>query len=322
MVKISATLGGDPVPVSNGDAVSIADLAEGTVEIVAADSNVRNFRIDYGDSDSTSNRVIIDFDSFTRDNLQIQVIGYHTLDALQLDGATNIQIGVPKANEVTFEYGDGFTGIIKILDPGERDLLDKPPPLIICFAQGTIIDTELGPRPVDGLLVGDRIKTVDHGYQKLQWIGRRAMDASTLEQNPNLLPVRISAGAMGHGLPWTDLVVSPQHRIRVKGWRAELLFGYPEVLIPAKAFLSSPGVDVLDDWTGSYYHLLFDRHELLWSNGLITESLHPGEIALSALGNADREAVLGCSNGQTCNHDTCRPVMRVAEARAINLLAA
>ena len=322
MAKVTATQDPQPVLVKNGDRVEIDAPDGATINVAAANASARNFRVDFGDTDNVSNRVVIDVDSFRRDGLQITVKGYDPLDMLTLSGAENIQIGVPRENEVTFEYGDGFTGTIKILDPQERDLLAPNPPIVICFADGTVIDTALGPRPVESLLVGDKVRTVDNGFQTVRWIGRRKLDAITLAEHPDLQPVRISAGAMGNDLPWTDLVVSPQHRIRVNDWRAELLFGHPDVLIPAKAFLNTPGVDVLENWTGSYFHLLFDRHELVWSNGLVTESLHPGEVALSAVEDHDVQAISRADGNQLPDLKTSRPAIRVTEAKAINLFAA
>lgn len=322
MAKIIAREDGATIPVSNGDSVTLDLPEDGSVTIEQGRGNTRNFRIDYGDEDGTSNRVIVDTDSFTRDGLQIQIVGYDPSDIFVLEGAENIQIGVPRLNEITFEYGDGFVGTVKILDPQERDLTDEPPPLVICFADGTIIETELGPRRVESLLVGDRVKTVDHGFCEVRWIGRRSLDAETLAQNPHLRPVRIKAGALGNDLPWTDLVVSPQHRICINDWRAELYYGHNEVLVPAKSFVDWDGVDILEDWTGTYFHLLLDRHEMLWSNGLVTESLHPGEIALSALGEQDQTAILKHVRGQTDRFETCRPVIRVQEARGLTTLVA
>ena len=61
---------------------------------------------------------------------------------------------------------------------------------------------------------------------------------------------------------------------------------------------------------------------MLWSNGLVTESLHPGEMALSALGNRDVEAIARRAQEPADDFKTSRPAIRVTEAKAINLFAA
>ena len=67
-------------------------------------------------------------------------------------------------------------------------------------------------------------------------------------------PVLIPAGALGNT---RDLLVSQQHRMLVTGWRAELMFGEPEVLVAADRFhVVRPrpgyddliGMDSLPDW--------------------------------------------------------------------------
>ena len=39
-------------------------------------------------------------------------------------------------------------------------------------------------------------------------------------------------------------------------------------------------------------HLLFDRHELVWSNGTVTESFYLGDQAVAAVDAAAREEIL------------------------------
>ena len=322
MATIRITEHGQTVSVSNGDRVIVDIPGGGTVTIVAEHPNTRNFRIDYADDTDTGSTVMLDVDSFQRDDLQVIVTGYDPNDSLTLDGAENVQVGTPKENMATFDYGSGNSGTVKILDPRERDLSDQPPPIAICFANGTIIDTELGPRPVENILAGDRVKTVDHGEQPVVWVGRRKLDTLELARNPHLRPVRIAKGALGGDLPWTELVVSPQHRVCLRDWRAELLFGHAEVLVPAKALLDLPGISVCKNWTGHYYHLLFERHELVWSNGSITESLHPGEVALSALGDDDKIFVAEMVQARGMSTETARPAVKVTDARVLGSYAA
>ena len=73
MAQITVTQDGATVFVSNGDRVVIDIPDGGTVNIVAANSSVRNFRVDYGDNDTTANKVVIDTDSFERDRVNARL---------------------------------------------------------------------------------------------------------------------------------------------------------------------------------------------------------------------------------------------------------
>lgn len=265
MARAIANAGGGTYSVSNGDRVVLDLPANGSITVEQGRGYTRDFRIDFGDDDDIFNRVIVDIDSFDRDGLQILVVGYETSDIFEPQGAQNILVEVPTDNQNTFEYGPGFafSGTAKTLDPRERDLTDEPPTIIICIAGGAIIETDLGPRLVESLLEDGGVKTVDSGFQEELWIGRRHLNAETLARNSHLRPVRIAAGSMGQYLPRSDIVVSPQHRICVNVWHAELCFGHEELLAPAKSFLELEGVDVLEASTGTHFYLLFERHELL-----------------------------------------------------------
>lgn len=154
----------------------------------------------------------------------------------------------------------------------------------VCFAAGTMISTAVGDRAVEDLREGDLVLTRDHGLQRIRWIGSRRLDARILAAKPNLQPVRISAGALGDGLPIRDLLVSPQHRILLRSAIAQRMFGTHEVLVAAKQLLPLDGVDIASDVTTvEYFHIMFDRHEVIISNGAETESLYTGPQALKSL---------------------------------------
>ncbi|MBK4215071.1 Hint domain-containing protein [Paracoccus caeni] len=152
--------------------------------------------------------------------------------------------------------------------------------------------TPQGERRVEDLRVGDLVATRDHGLQKLRWIGNRRIMARELSARPELRAIRISAGSLGRGLPKSDLLVSPQHRILVRSLIAQRMFGTPEVLVAAKQLLELDGIDRAEDLDEiEYFHLLFDRHEIVYSNGAETESLYTGAEALRGVGMAARDEI-------------------------------
>jgi hypothetical protein len=154
----------------------------------------------------------------------------------------------------------------------------------ICFTRGTKILTPNGEVPVEDLAVGKEVLTLDQGSQPVRWIGKRKLIASDLQTNPKWRPVRICAGALGKGLPKTDLVVSPQHRVLVNSAIVHRMFNVQEVLVPAIKLVGLDGVNIVEDTRDvEYWHFLFDAHQVIWSNGAPTESLFPGPETLKAV---------------------------------------
>lgn len=167
------------------------------------------------------------------------------------------------------------------------------PPAVTCFGMGTMIDTASGLRRVETLHPGDLVLTRDRGLQPLRWQGGSHVTAEGLEARPNLRPILIRAGALGAGSPVRDLVVSPQHRVLVRSRIAHRLFEDGEILVAAKDLIGLPGIEVMVPAGGvTYFHLLFDRHEIVMSDGAWSESLFTGPQALNSVSDAARREIL------------------------------
>jgi hypothetical protein len=104
-------------------------------------------------------------------------------------------------------------------------------------------------------------------------------------------------------------------------WRAQVYFGEDEVLIPAKAMVNGRTIrHVLPAEGVTYIHLLFDRHEIIVSDGALSESFHPGETGLLALDEAQRREVeLLFPDLALSRRRAAFPIVRLTEARAIRL---
>ncbi|MEL6680492.1 MAG: Hint domain-containing protein [Pseudomonadota bacterium] len=164
---------------------------------------------------------------------------------------------------------------------------------VACFTRGTRIATAHREMPVETLRPGMLIETFRHGLRPLRCLLRRRFDRVDLAANPRLCPIRIEKGALGHDLPRSDLVLSPQHRVLVRSAIARRMFGTEEVLIAANKLLPLPGVAVVEDAEEvEYFHLLLDAHEIIFSNGAPTESLLTGMEALRALTPDGRNELL------------------------------
>lgn len=155
---------------------------------------------------------------------------------------------------------------------------------VTCFLEGTLIETIDGPRAIEDLQPGDLIPTMDSGDQPIRWVA-----SSRIVGSPKAAPIRIEAGALGNT---RDLYVSPQHRILLTGWRAELYMGEDEVLVPAIQLVNDQTIRQVQQDSFTYYHLLFDTHELIYAAGIASESFHPGEKAIGSMAEDARDELL------------------------------
>lgn len=182
----------------------------------------------------------------------------------------------------------------------------------ICFAAGTMIETPDGARPVEAIAVGDMVETLEDGPQPVRWRAHRTWPA----WGP-MAPVVFAPGALGNARP---LVLSQQHRVLVTGWRAELYFGQDAVLLAARDFVNGRDIRLRQGGHVEYHHLLFDRHQILMSDGVATESYHPGAVGVGGLPEASRAELLALlpeAAGLEAFGPTAAPVLRRGEARVL-----
>ena len=188
-----------------------------------------------------------------------------------------------------------------------------------CFVAGTLIDTPSGAVPVEDLRPGDLVLTLDHGPQPVSWSGSREIEAKG-----NFAPIRICAGSYGAK---EDVWLSPQHRVLICDIWAELLFGESEVLVKAKDLVD--GETVLREESEAnvtYVHLLFDKHNIVTSHGLMSESYLPGPMMQYTFPEDSCEEIITLfpelADIETAGWEAARPILKTYEAQALQARAA
>ncbi|MEM7723945.1 MAG: Hint domain-containing protein [Pseudomonadota bacterium] len=188
-----------------------------------------------------------------------------------------------------------------------------------CYAAGVLIGTPDGPRRVETLAPGDQIVTPDHGPLPVLWVRQSVHDLQ--RDLADTAPVLIRAGALAPGLPATDLIVSPQHRI-LAGEQGQLA-GYFDrpYLVPAKALTDVPGIRRMNGKRNVIWcHFALSRHAIVRANGCYTESLLLGPMVLQGMPTRDRAALARlfpakASGDRALNGQPARNLLRVGEAR-------
>ncbi|MEM7319143.1 MAG: Hint domain-containing protein, partial [Pseudomonadota bacterium] len=277
--------GEDEITISGSVVSGLVNSGSDADTVTISGSTVGNIRLSGGD----------DTLNFTSSSVSGSVRGGGGNDVMNLPtgtvvtdssfGTFTISLGSSYSlSSGTFTLPSGSTVTYSSFDSGTG---------IPCFTRDTRIETGDGPKKVQNLQLADQLVTLHNGPQGIRWIGRRRFDLGALETNPKLRPIRIVAGALGGGLPDRDLLVSRQHRMLVQSRIAERMFGVPEVLIPAIKLIRMPGIFIDQSVTSvEYFHILLDRHEVVFAEGAPTESLFAGPEALKSIGAEERAEVL------------------------------
>ena len=158
-------------------------------------------------------------------------------------------------------------------------------PLLACFLAGTLIATPSGEVAVENLAIGDRVRLVKGRSVAVKWVGRQIVTPATA--GPRSVPVRIRAGALGHGLPRTDLMVTADHGMILDG-----------LVINAGALVNGTTIDFvpLADLPASFtvYHVETEAHDVILANGAPAETFID-YVGRSAFDNhAEYLALYGC----------------------------
>ena len=272
---LTGGLGNDLLIGSDGNDTFVYVAGDGTDTIT--DFNFGNTGT-LNDGDITNNDRI-DLSSFYDDIWELTA-DFNDDGILNQSNSTLLGGTVDYSNNASFGSG----GLVFAGATGDKSSFTTENTGVVCFASGTRILTADGERQIETLRVGDRIVTRDNGIQTLRWIGHRHLDATDLARTPKLRPILLSPDLTGGDAP---LIVSPQHGVlfnldgeetlvrathlaKMEGGAARVMKGRREV---------------------TYFHILFEDHQIVFANGAPSESFFPGSLAMSALRNEARTEI-------------------------------
>lgn len=204
-----------------------------------------------------------------------EVTAVYEGDTVTIDGQTHVGTTFYTADggryftptdDSVLPDGGTATSVSYVTTSTQFDVDDLGPP---CFVAGTLIRVPGGARRIEELRPGDLVETMDNGPQPVRWIGSR-----TVAGQGAMAPVRIACGALGNS---RDLLVSPQHRMLVSDWRAQMYLGEDEVLCPAVGLCNGDTIHRAPCDRVTYVHVMFDRHQVVFAEGAPSESFLFGD---------------------------------------------
>jgi hypothetical protein len=166
-----------------------------------------------------------------------------------------------------------------------------------CLVSGTRIATSEGSVSVENLSVGAMVVTASGESRPVRWLGHRELDCNRYPDPAVVWPICVKAGAFAENQPSRDLWVSPGHAIFVDG-----------VLIQAERLVNGATIMQVPRAHVEYWHVELDRHDILFAEGLATESyLDTGNRTAFVNGGAYLEAYPDFKPKHSA--DTCVPLV-------------
>lgn len=195
-----------------------------------------------------------------RGSLSLMAPDGDLVEVLVLDSPGTGRLALPLA---PLRARQTYTLIAANEDPGPLRLAGM---VTGAFARGTRIALQDGRQlPVEALEPGQQVITRDHGAQMLRWKG-----AVRLRATGGFAPVTILPGVMGNPAP---LVVSPYHRLFLYRREARAVAGMAELLVQARHLVDDQQITRREGGIVEYFSLVFDRHEIIYAEGVPCESL-------------------------------------------------
>ncbi|MGI4795415.1 MAG: Hint domain-containing protein [Janthinobacterium lividum] len=240
------------------------------------------------------------------DVIDLTSVAYKAGDTVSISGTTLTLKNASGTTLETLKVSSGLSASsIKIIEDAGCGT-----ELCVCFLRGSHIATPDGERLVEQLAQGDMVSVMVGTQivsQPVRWIGHRAIDVSELADPARFHPVRIRQNAFADGVPHRDLLVTQEHCILVDGR-----------LIPARMLVNRRSI-ILDRSFTSYefFHVELDRHGILLSEGLTTESyLDTGNRAVFGLDQPVRTDGMETAAPLAVDRETVEPIWNRLVARA------
>ncbi|WP_051577468.1 Hint domain-containing protein [Komagataeibacter kakiaceti] len=175
---------------------------------------------------------------------------------------------------ITFSNGDTLelNGAYQDTDPDASNYLatvadeNGVGTVLVCFLAGSMVRTAHGEIAIEDIRIGDEVLALCDGQQvfrPVSWVGRQV---ATVRPGPYPdeagYPVRILKDAIAQGVPYKDMLITPEHCLFLEGR-----------FIPVRMLVNNRSIYYdLGITSYTYYHLETACHSIITVDGVLTES--------------------------------------------------
>jgi hypothetical protein len=272
-------VGNDTYYVNNGGDVVVENAGEGTDVVYASvdyaltsGSAIEQLRANAGSTGLhlTGNELANTIVGGAGNDVLSGGGGNDTIDAGAGSGDKVIYAGNRSDYSIVYNGGSSYTvtdlrggspdGTDTVVNTEQLQFADTL--VAICFMAGTRVLTPAGERAVETLVAGDLVLTAEGEVRPVRWLGRQTI--STRFADPlRALPIRIRKDALADAVPARDLLISPDHALRIN-----------DILVQAAALVNGVSItretDVPEVFV--YYHVELDDHSLILAENTPAET--------------------------------------------------
>ncbi|MCE2575382.1 Hint domain-containing protein [Komagataeibacter sp. FNDCR2] len=273
----SANLAGGLLTAVSGITVNISN--GGTFDGNGMISAVTGLTLNFGNGGGTLNLVGSSDGLALLDGASINGFGAGDNIIVESNGATATVSDVSydalfDTSTITFSNGDTLelNGSYQDTDPSASNYLatvaDKNGvgTVLVCFLSGSMVHTARGEVAIEDVRIGDEVLVPGDGpqvFRPVSWVGSQS---ATVRPGPYPdeagYPVRILKDAIAQGVPYKDMLITPEHCLFLEG-----------CFIPVRMLVNNRSIYYdLSITSYTYYHLETAHHSIITVDGVLTES--------------------------------------------------
>ncbi|MCE2564537.1 Hint domain-containing protein [Komagataeibacter sp. FNDCF1] len=242
--------------------------------VLNADSGVLNLIASDTVQGVTLNNYDPSVDTIQLKNTVAQITGYtisgsdstKTITLYGNDGTEVAAYQTNLANDVTLANGTYNAADSSADNPLRISYVDGNTDIGVCFLPGSMIRTPAGDVAVQDIATGDMVVTFDRGVEqprRVVWTGMaHTVVRAGLPDDEAGYPVRIVQDAIADGVPYRDMLITPEHSLLMDG-----MFVPARMLVNGRSIFYDHSITSYD-----YHHVETERHSVIMADGMLTES--------------------------------------------------